>query len=279
MAAQDRASQGGIFEGAEKVEILGKLPALLWAYIISSRSLMDTLGTTPENYSGPMASLERVLSVLSTAADYLGNEKLKGRLNGHGDLLAALSSGKMTSDRFSGSLKQELVELERLAGPRPETLAEGVPIQQFLDHELRSIERIKSGRSGDIVVSMEILDDVRSYLINDGTIEGISSYMVIDSAGSLVVSVGQRVEIDTVSLAAVAAANFAATERIARLIGEPDFILLYYKGHKESFHFSRVSDEYIIVTIFDNSLSLGLLRLKIAEVAQVLEKKLPKREN
>ncbi len=279
MAAQNRASQGGIFDGAEKVEILGKLPALLWAYIISSRSLMDSLGTTPDNYSGPMANLERVLSVLVTAADHLGNEKLKGRLNGHGDLLAALAGGKMSSEKFSGSLKQELVELEKLAGPRPDSLAEGVPIQQFLDHELRTLERIKSGRSGDIVVSMEILEDVRSYLVNDGAIEGISSYMVIDSAGSLVVSVGQRVEIDTVSLAAVAAANFAATEKIARLIGEPDFILLYYKGHKESFHFSRVSEEYIIVTIFENSLSLGLLRLKIAEVAQALEKKLPKREN
>ncbi len=279
MAAQDRASQGGIFEGAEKVEILGKLPGLLWAYILSSRSLLDTLGTTPDNYAAPMANLERVLAVLTTAAEYLGNEKLKGRLNGHGDLLAALSSGRINADKFSGSLKVELGELERLAGPRPDTLAEGVPVQAFLEHELRSVERIKAGRSGDIVVNVEILDDVRNYLLSEGTIEGISAYMIIDSAGALVVSVGQRVEIDVISLAAVAAANFAATEKIARLIGEPDFILLYYKGHKESFHFGRVSDEYIIVTIFDNSLSLGLLRLKIAEVAQVLEKKLPKREN
>jgi predicted regulator of Ras-like GTPase activity (Roadblock/LC7/MglB family) len=81
-----------------------------------------------------------------------------------------------------------------------------------------------------------------------------------------------------VSLAAVAAANFAATEHIARLIGERDFVLLFYKGHNESFHFSRVGTDYIIVTIFDNSLSLGLLRLKIAEVSHVLEQKLPKRQ-
>lgn len=85
-------------------------------------------------------------------------------------------------------------------------------------------------------------------------------------------------DLDVISLAAVAAANFAATEQIARLIGESDFVLLFYKGHSESFHFSRVGTEYIIVTIFDNSLSLGLLRLKIAEVSQVLESKLPKRE-
>jgi predicted regulator of Ras-like GTPase activity (Roadblock/LC7/MglB family) len=279
MAAQDRASDGGIFVGAEKVEILGKLPSLLWAYIISSRFLMDTLSTSPDDYTGPLANVERVLSVLFTAVDHLGNEKLRKRLTGHGDMLAALTKGQITPEKFAGSLKPDLVELERLAGPRPETMAEGIPIQEALEQELRFVERIKAGRSGDIIVSVEILDDVRGYLLNDGMIEGISAFMVIDSAGSLVVSVGQRVEIDVVSLAAVAAANFAATEKIARLIGEPDFILLYYKGHKESFHFSRVSEEYIIVTIFDNTLSLGLLRLKIAEVGQVLEKKLPKREH
>ena len=108
--------------------------------------------------------------------------------------------------------------------------------------------------------------------------EGISSLMIIDTAGSLILHIGNKIELDAVSLAAVAAANFAATEQIARLIGEQDFVLLFYKGHNESFHFSRVGPEYIIVTIFSNSLSLGLLRLKIAEVVLVLEKKLPKRE-
>jgi predicted regulator of Ras-like GTPase activity (Roadblock/LC7/MglB family) len=108
--------------------------------------------------------------------------------------------------------------------------------------------------------------------------EGISSILVIDNAGSLIVNMGNKIQLDAISLAAVAAANFAATEQIARLIGERDFVLLFYKGHSESFHFSRVGEEYIIVTIFNNSLSLGLVRLKIAEVATVLAKKLPKRE-
>jgi predicted regulator of Ras-like GTPase activity (Roadblock/LC7/MglB family) len=100
--------------------------------------------------------------------------------------------------------------------------------------------------------------------------------MVIDDAGTLIVNVGEKIELDVVSLAAVAAANFAATEKIARLIGERDFVLLYYKGHSESFHFTRLGQGYIIVTIFTNSMTLGLLRLKIAKAAQVLKNKLPK---
>jgi predicted regulator of Ras-like GTPase activity (Roadblock/LC7/MglB family) len=169
------------------------------------------------------------------------------------------------------------VKLEEMAGPRQTGL--DIELEKgILDRELEKAEKVKTGRSADIVVSVDILDDVRNYLSKEVMTEGISSVLVIDSAGSLIVNIGDKIELDVVSLAAVAAANFAATEQIARLIGERDFVLLFYKGHSESFHFTRVGSEYIIVTIFNNALSLGLLRLKIAEVAQVLETKLPKRE-
>ena len=108
--------------------------------------------------------------------------------------------------------------------------------------------------------------------------EGISSILIIDNAGTLIVNIGTKPSLDATSLAAVAAANYAATQQIARLIGERDFVLLFYKGHNESFHFCRIGEEFIIVTVFQNSLSLGLLRLKITEAAATLEKKLPKRE-
>ncbi|MBM4328108.1 MAG: roadblock/LC7 domain-containing protein [Deltaproteobacteria bacterium] len=123
-----------------------------------------------------------------------------------------------------------------------------------------------------------MLDDIRGFLTEKVLTEEISSILIIDNAGTLIVNVGNKVDLDAISLAAVAAANFAATEKIARLIGERDFVLLFYKGRNESFHFRRLGTEYIIVTIFNNSLSLGLIRLKVAEVAQTLERKLPKRE-
>jgi predicted regulator of Ras-like GTPase activity (Roadblock/LC7/MglB family) len=147
-----------------------------------------------------------------------------------------------------------------------------------LDLELEKAEKVKTGRSADLVVSTKMLDDLRNYLTTEVLTEGISSVLIIDNAGALIASVGSKPALDVTSLAAVAAANFAATQQIARLIGERDFILLFYKGHNESFHFSRVGDEYIIVTVFENTLSLGLLRLKIADVSGVLQSKLPKRQ-
>ena len=68
---------------------------------------------------------------------------------------------------------------------------------------------------------------------------------------------------DTLSLAVLSAANFAATVEIARLIGEEDFTLLFHKGDKRNIHFSRLGDEYIIITLFNEGVSLGLIRLRL----------------
>ena len=277
MVAQNQAHED-IFKGAEKVEILGKLPALLWAYIRAANKLLEDVKRAPDDCSDSTRHLEKLIGVLISAADHLGNEDLKGRLDLHCGILADWSKGGISAPDFVGSLGKDLGALERMAGPPPATEADAIMNDLLLEKEVDRVETIKAGRSPDIVVNVEILDDIRKYLTSDVLTEGISSILVIDHAGSLVVNVGNKLNMDAITLAAVAAANFAATEKIAHLIGEVDFVLLFYKGHNESFHFRRIGNEYIIVTIFDNSLSLGLLRLKLSEVARVLETKLPKRE-
>jgi predicted regulator of Ras-like GTPase activity (Roadblock/LC7/MglB family) len=267
-----------IFKGSEEVEILGKLPAFLWAYIDNARRLVQDLKAKPGDYSESVLKVEKVLGILNSAADHLGNKDLKSRLNPHSKMLQALTKEGLTDQRLVDSFTAGLMNLEEIAGQRPASVRDSFLDKVVLEQELDKVEKIKTGRSADIIVSVDILNDVRSYLSREIMIEGISALMIIDTAGSLILHIGNKIELDAVSLAAVAAANFAATEQIARLIGEQDFVLLFYKGHSESFHFSRVGPEYIIVTIFNNSLSLGLLRLKIAEVVLVLEKKLPKRE-
>lgn len=277
MTAQD-VGIGDIFKGAEKVEIFGKLPALLWAYIDTGRQLVQDLEVSPGSSSESVRKLEKLLEILNSAADHLGNQELKGRLDPHSQMLTALTSSETADEKFVQTFTASLAKLEEVAGHRTPSVADRFFGKGLLDQELDKVDKIKAGRSADIVVSVDILNDVRTYLSTEVMTEGISSILVIDNAGSLIVNMGNKIELDAISLAAVAAANFAATEQIARLIGERDFVLLFYKGHSESFHFSRVGEEYIIVTIFNNSLSLGLVRLKIAEVATVLAKKLPKRE-
>jgi predicted regulator of Ras-like GTPase activity (Roadblock/LC7/MglB family) len=57
---------------------------------------------------------------------------------------------------------------------------------------------------------------------------------------------------------------------MASLIGEEEFSLLFHKGKKESIHFSKVSDEFLLITIFGKEVSLGFLRLKVAEATDKL---------
>ncbi len=106
-----------------------------------------------------------------------------------------------------------------------------------------------------------------------GTLEEIISEKLLDSgaehviladlAGNLIVQCG-TVEMDDIfSLAAVSAANFAATAEIARLIGEDDFTLMFHKGDKRNVHFSRLAKDYIVITLFNDNVSLGLIRLKL----------------
>jgi predicted regulator of Ras-like GTPase activity (Roadblock/LC7/MglB family) len=101
---------------------------------------------------------------------------------------------------------------------------------------------------------------------------GADHVIIVDMSGNLILERGSWEVQDIFSLAALSAANFAATAEIARLIGEEDFTLLFHKGGKRNIHFSRLGKDYIVVTLFGESVSLGLIRLKLTcALEQLLE--------
>ena len=119
----------------------------------------------------------------------------------------------------------------------------------------------------DLVLTGPALEKARSQ-INEALIEaGVHTVLLIDQAGNVVASCGKnRKDLDLTSLAALAAANFGATSQMAKLIGEDDFSLLFHKGKRDSIHFAKVGNELILVTIFGDEVSLGLVRLRVAEL-------------
>ncbi len=125
----------------------------------------------------------------------------------------------------------------------------------------------------DLVLTGPALEKARSQ-INDALIEaGVHTVLLIDQAGNVVASCGRnRRDLDVTSLAALAAANFGATSQIAKLIGEDDFSLLFHKGKRDSIHFAKVGNELILITIFGDEVSLGLVRLRVAELTDSIEK-------
>ncbi|SPD72035.1 Roadblock/LC7 family protein [uncultured Desulfobacterium sp.] len=110
------------------------------------------------------------------------------------------------------------------------------------------------------------LDGIENILKDQLPQVGIHCVLFIDMAGNIIAEYeAENTKHDIPALAALSAANFGAVNALAKMIGEEDFSVLFNKGERENIHFSKVLDEFLLVCIFDNEVSLGLLRLKIAK--------------
>lgn len=109
---------------------------------------------------------------------------------------------------------------------------------------------------------------LRQNLIN----KGVSCALLIDMAGNIVASSDDGLtHPDTYSLACLAAGNFGAVKAMADIIGEGDFSLLFNKGKNVNIHYKTIASEYLLINIFNKDLSLGFLRLKVAEVVKEIK--------
>jgi predicted regulator of Ras-like GTPase activity (Roadblock/LC7/MglB family) len=121
----------------------------------------------------------------------------------------------------------------------------------------------------DYSFSQEQLETIESIIHEDLVESGAHSVLLIDMAGNIVAKADDgECDHDIYSLAALASANFAAVDTMAKLVGENEFSLLFHKGEKESIHFSKVKKEFLLISIFGSRVSLGLLRLKVAEAIE-----------
>lgn len=95
---------------------------------------------------------------------------------------------------------------------------------------------------------------------------------LVDKNGQLIASAGDTHDIDTTSLASLTAGNIAATGGIARLLGEKEFTILFHEGERDNIHISLIGSRVILVVIFDQRSSLGLVRLRVKKTSEVLVK-------
>ncbi|HEX9777051.1 MAG TPA: roadblock/LC7 domain-containing protein [Geopsychrobacteraceae bacterium] len=95
---------------------------------------------------------------------------------------------------------------------------------------------------------------------------------LVDKNGQLIASTGATAHLDTTSLASLTAGNIAATGGLAKLIGEKEFSILFHEGEKDNIHISIVGGRVILVVIFDQRSSLGLVRLRVKKAGEELGK-------
>jgi predicted regulator of Ras-like GTPase activity (Roadblock/LC7/MglB family) len=99
--------------------------------------------------------------------------------------------------------------------------------------------------------------------------------LVIDKNGQAVAQAGEVEQLDVTSLSSLTAGNVAATGAIASLLAEKEFAGQFHEGEKTNVHISIVGARVILVVLFDERSSLGLVRLRVrkaaAELAVTLE--------
>ena len=92
---------------------------------------------------------------------------------------------------------------------------------------------------------------------------------LVDKNGQPIAMQGDVSNIDTTSLASLAAGNVAATGGMAQLIGEKEFPTLSHEGERESIHICIIG-RVLLVVVFDDRSSLGLVKLRVKQASRDL---------
>src|SRR5213082_2005256 len=93
--------------------------------------------------------------------------------------------------------------------------------------------------------------------------------VLVDKDGQQIAVHGELGDLDTTSLASLAAGNVAATGGMAKLIGENEFPTLSHEGEKESIHICVIG-RVLLVVVFDDRSSMGLVKLRSKQISHEL---------
>ena len=98
--------------------------------------------------------------------------------------------------------------------------------------------------------------------------------LLIDRDGHPITGIGDVSSYDMDTISALAAGAFAATQELARQIGEPAFGLVHHEGKKDHLLLSLVGERTLLAIIFDDHTTLGMVRYRgislVKKLAEIL---------
>ena len=110
---------------------------------------------------------------------------------------------------------------------------------------------------------------VTQRLVKDANAKGV---FVVDRNGQLISEAGEMRGIDTTSLASLTAGSVAATGGLAKIVGEEEFPVHFHQGQRDNLHITLIAGRIILVVVFDDRSSLGLVRLRVKKAGGQLAK-------
>ena len=87
--------------------------------------------------------------------------------------------------------------------------------------------------------------------------------LIVDRTGQMVSTAGEQPAFDATAFASLTAADFSANDQLARMLGESEFGALFHQGERESMYLADIARRVILVVLFDNRTTLGLVKLRV----------------
>jgi predicted regulator of Ras-like GTPase activity (Roadblock/LC7/MglB family) len=124
--------------------------------------------------------------------------------------------------------------------------------------------------TADVVMYDEEFNQIKTIISKLRVDANAKLVFLVDKNGQQIAAHGDVENLDTTSLASLTAGNVAATDALAKLIGEKEFSILFHEGESDNIHISIVGLRVILVVIFDERSSLGLVRLRVKKASKEL---------
>jgi len=109
--------------------------------------------------------------------------------------------------------------------------------------------------------------EILSKLVNNS---GAMTAILITKQGSIVADAGETSYLNITAMAALVAGMFSATREVARMVGENEFSILLQQGKQRHIHISLITDEIMMVIVFEDYNRIGQVRHEARKCGELL---------
>ncbi|HOO96495.1 MAG TPA: roadblock/LC7 domain-containing protein [Caldisericia bacterium] len=122
----------------------------------------------------------------------------------------------------------------------------------------------------NLVISENELREIDEYLAKTLIDSQAKHIFLVDKSGQLVSKHGPATRQAASAIAALSAGVYAATNELARQIGENEFTITFHQGSENNIHISLLTQESLLIMIFDNRAPIGAIRFWAKKICTTL---------
>jgi predicted regulator of Ras-like GTPase activity (Roadblock/LC7/MglB family) len=120
----------------------------------------------------------------------------------------------------------------------------------------------------------EIDDRFGEYLIESEA----RDIVLLNKSGELLAKSGDITSDVAITVSALAAGVFSATNELARILGEKEFTITFHQGQETNIHISMITQNTLLAMIFDNRAPMGAIKFWSKKISKSIKEIIRKAE-